>query len=462
MKKTVHVLSLVALTLLLTFCKSDPNIEQAKMDLNRQDFSAAIAAADKAIELTPETGMGYYYKALAFKGMAEAENDVASRTAHLKSMTENFALAREKFEALEKAPAELGQIDQFKVNLWAQEFNGAVRIAQSDSLQAIEGMLDQAVAHMDNAKVIMPDSLNNIIVATEVYLMNDQKDLALASLEEMKNNPDVEPDANMYLRIALLQQDIASNDIALATLKEGRVKFPNDVKLVQQSAQLLLEENRTDEALAVVKKLIEIDPNNPQYRLVYGTQLYQNVDILAEELNAKYDKLFELDQEFKKAARIRDKAEREEKTSEIDAKRADVMGQIEAIQAEEDALTAQATAELIKVSELRPNDHQVQYTIAIIYQNKAAAYQKQRDNERDNEKAAEYDDKAKAQLEKALGFYEKAAELIVNEIAETNDAEVKTQLVQREQSYWNALFRVYTNLGMNDKAMEAMEKAGLN
>jgi tetratricopeptide (TPR) repeat protein len=461
MKKTLNVLSLVALTLLLTFCKSDPNIEQAKMDLNRQDFESAIAAADKAIELTPETGMGYYYKALAYKGLAETENIVAKRTASFKLMAENFRMAEEKFNALEKGPAELLMIDQNKVSMWAREFNEAVKIAQSDSLKAIDGKLDEAVAHMDNAKIIMPDSLNNVIVATELYLMNGQKDEALNSLQEYKDNPNVEPDENTYLRIALLQSEIADNKTALATLDEGRKKFPENVQLVQQTAQLLLEEGDTDRALEVVKKLIEIDPNNPQYRMVYGTQLYQSVDVLAEQLAEQYDILFELDQEYKQAARITNKKEREAKVAEVEKKRVDVQSKIEEIQSEEDDLTAQATSQLLKVSELRPNDHTVQYTIAIIYQNKAAGFQKQRDNELDNKKAALLDQKASEQLEKALVFYEKAAELIAKEIAEEKDQQAKVELMEREQGYWNSLFRVYTNLGMTEKATAAMEKAGI-
>jgi hypothetical protein len=33
--------------------------------------------------------------------------------------------------------------------------------------------------------------------------------------------------------------------------------------------------------------------------------------------------------------------------------------------------------------------------------------------------------------------------------------------MEREQGYWNSLFRVYTNLGMTEKATAAMEKAGI-
>lgn len=461
MKTTLKVLSLLSLALFLTFCKSDPNIEQAKMDLNRQDFDAAIAAAEKAIEMTPESGMGYYYKGLAYKGKASSAETVAGRTEWFEAMIEQFAIANDKFNAMEKVPSEAKNIEQEKVMLWANEFNEAVKIAQSDSLKAIDGKLDQAVAHMDNAKVIMPDSLNNYIVATEVYLMAGQKEDALSSLEYIKDNAADEADANTFLRIALLQKEIASIDAANKTLIQGRERFPENVSLVQQLAQNYLEQEKTDEALAVVKELITIDPDNPQYRLVYGTQLYQSVDVLVDQLNAKYDTLFDLDQEYKKAARISNKAEREQKTAEIEEKRTQVQQDIEEITAKSDDLTAKATTELMKVSELRPNDHDVQYTIAVIYQNKAAALQQQRDNERDNEKAMALDAKAKEQLEKGLQYYEKAAELIENDIAEAGSEEEKVQLMNRQRDYWTALFRVYTNLGMNDKAMDAMEKAGM-
>ena len=69
---------------------------------------------------------------------------------------------------------------------------------------------------------------------------------------------------------------------------------------------------------------------------------------------------------------------------------------------------------------------------------------KRRNNTVDNEVAQQLDNEARQNLQEALIYYERAAEL------DPDDTET-----------WQSLFQVYTTLGMEEKAMEAMEKAGL-
>jgi tetratricopeptide (TPR) repeat protein len=171
-----------------------------------------------------------------------------------------------------------------------------------------------------------------------------------------------------------------------------------------------------------------MEPENAQYHLVYGTTIYQSATTLTEELSDNYDQLFELEQAG------------EEDTAQIDS----LEKANEELQKQIDHMTSEASTSLKKVIELRPEEAVAYNTLGIIYQNKAAALFEERNRTEDNDKAAELDKQAKDQLQEARQYYEKAVEI-----------------EPENKQYWANLFRVYTSLGMNDKAQEAMEKAGM-
>ncbi|MDX1671665.1 MAG: tetratricopeptide repeat protein, partial [Balneolaceae bacterium] len=108
-------------------------------------------------------------------------------------------------------------------------------------------------------------------------------------------------------------------------------------------------------------------------------------------------------------------------------------------------LTNQAEEKLKTVIEYRPNDANAYNTLGIIYQNKAATLFEERNLTEDNKKAKQLDQKARDMLRQAMKYYENA-----------------TEIDPDNKEYWQALFRVYTTLGMDQKAKEAMKKAGLD
>jgi tetratricopeptide (TPR) repeat protein len=98
-----------------------------------------------------------------------------------------------------------------------------------------------------------------------------------------------------------------------------------------------------------------------------------------------------------------------------------------------------------QVVELLPQDDDANNILGIIFQNKAANLFEQRNSiVDDNELVQELDDQAREALQEARTYYERAAEI---------DPDTP--------EYWESLFQVYTTLGMEEEAREAMEKAGM-
>src|SRR5699024_8794489 len=114
------------------------------------------------------------------------------------------------------------------------------------------------------------------------------------------------------------------------------------------------------------------------------------------------------------------------------------------LQSRIDKLTDRAEEELRTTLEYRPDDDAAYNTLGIIYQNKAKAIFDERAQTMDNEKAMELDKQGQKLLKEALTNYERAAEI-----------------KPENQEYWKSLFSIYVALGMDEKAQEAMDKAGM-
>lgn len=429
-KRSLRLLTLVLSIGLLASCSSlDPNVKEAKKNVRDQNPEAALEAANRALETNPNNPNAYYYKAVAMSELA-AQKDPAERMEDYKTMHMLFAKADSIYGTLEEKPEEAANLDAVVTSVWSSEHNAAVKIASNDSLREAEG-LDAAVAHLKNATIVQPDSTLSWEVLAEIQVMNENIPGAVDAMEVYMQKTE-NPPAEKYQRMALFYRNTDATEKARDTLIKGLEAYPENVKLRQDLADTYLELEEYDKALATVRKLIELEPENAQYHLVYGTTIYQSATRLTEKLTANYDELFELE---KKA----DSGDEEAKSriEEIEAENKELQEQI-------DTMTEEASKSLVKVTELRPEEAIAYNTLGIIYQNKAAALFEERNRTTDNEKAAELDKQAKEELKKAQTYYEKA-----------------TEIEPDNKQYWRNLFRVYTSLGMNDKAQEAMEKAGM-
>ncbi|MBO6792802.1 MAG: tetratricopeptide repeat protein [Balneolaceae bacterium] len=429
MKKHFYSLfSVFALTFLLISCGSENElITPIKQGINSQNYDAALVAADSAIAAEPTNGQANYYKAYALSRIAANEPVVTDRKPILVDMRENLMIAREKFDAMEEPPFEAEQITELTIESWSREHNAAIGYATDDSVMAsVDQPLKMAIAHLQNAVTINPDSALSHDVLAQIYHMDGNYAGASSSLVraiEIRG----EADAADYDRLASYYFMLDDYDKALESVNTGLEIYPDSVFLVQKKADALFQTGQTDAALEVVAELIAREPNNPQYHLVVGTQIYQRVQELSDEYQQNNDKIYDL-----KAGSGND--------AEIEA----LQARNQEILEMQDDLTNRAEASLLNAIELDDSNPVSFNTLGILYQNKAAALFEQRNMTTDNDEAARLDELARAEAEKAMLNYERAAELNPD-----------------DQGIWETLFRIYTLLDYREKAEAAMEKAGM-
>ncbi len=423
--------------LLIMGCESvNPLIKEAESQFKSQNYTAALQAADQAIAENPGDGLGFYYRGVSLASLGEIEGNPADRKDFYANAREAFSTASAIFDTLAKKPEQAANIHTILTSAWAAEHNAAVELLMVDSIAAQYPNADaRAIDHLMNAVTLSPDSAVSYSVMASAYYRIEDIPGAITAYETVMDliQPAEVDDYEFMISLYLADQRF---DDARAKSLEALDLYPDATSFVQYLADSYLQTGETDKAIELVRQLIESDPENAQYRLVLGTQVYQTVTDLTEEYSALISQRYDVSQTIR-SLRGSEKADAEARVDELTT-------EADALEARINELTAIAIEEIQTASELTPDDPNTLNILGIIYQNQSALIFDKRNNTADYDLADQYDAEARSILETAREFYERAVELNPD-----------------NQDYWRSLFQVYTTLGMTEKAEEAMQKAGM-
>lgn len=438
MKRSKVLLLILTPLLLFWACETtDPLVNDVQVDLVTGNFEGALETVDNAIEEDSSNYVAHYYRGIILSSQAFEMDPPSSRLPVYEDARSSFDRAKSLMQEQPETPAELEELNTSVVSFWADEYNMGVNIQNEDSLfNATENPYETSLAHLQNAATINPDSSMTFQVISSTHFQLDQVEEAIESYETAMDLLDEPaPEDYEYLISLYLYQNQFEEAIELS--EEGRERYPDEAMFVQFLADAYIQAGERDRAISLVEELIENDPENPQYRRVLGTQVYQSVERISNEVSTLYEELFELRQ----AARNQRGQELEQTQSEIET----LQSEIESKEQEIDELSEISIREMSKVVELVPDDESANFILGIIFQNRAANLFERRNNTTDNEEANEYDTRAKENLERARQYYERAAEIN-----------------PENPENWQSLFQVYTALGMEEEAEDAMEKAEMD
>lgn len=438
MKSYKPFLLIFAVVGLLWACETtDPLINDVQLSLITGDFDEALAVTEAAIEADSLNYTAHYYKGIVLASQAEEMEIASDRRPYYERAKSSFDTARGLMENQEETPDELEELLNTIVSFWADEYNMGVNIQNDDSLfNATPDPYQVSLAHFHNAATINPDSAMTYQVLSSTYFQLDEIENAISTYETAVSLMD-QPLVDDYEYLISLYLYNNQYDEALEYSHKALEEHPNETIFVQFLADAYIQQGERDQAIELIQGLIENEPENPQYRRVLGTQVYQSVDRMINRVSDLYEEHFDLRQ----AARNQSGDQLAETEAQIET----LEVQIDEIETEIDDLTQISIREMIRVTELEPESEDAFFILGIIYQNRAANLFERRNNTTDNQQAQQYDERARENLEEALIYYERAAEINPD-----------------NPENWQSLFQVYTNLGMEEEAEDAMRRAGFD
>lgn len=437
MKRFKPFLFIFVLSGLFWACEStDPFVNDVQFHMVTGNYDQALEVVETALAENENNYTAHYYKGEVLSAKAETIQPPRDRKELYAQARTSFNRALSLMDALEERPDLYEDVKQSIIFYWAEEFNAGVNIMNDDSVFAATPDPNYtAIAHFDNAATMEPDSALSYQVMSSAYFNEQEIDNAVESYEKAMSllSPPEKDDYEYMISILLVQENYQR---AIAYSEEARNQYPDETIFVQLLADAYLQSDRQEEAIALVEALIADEPDNSQYRRVLGTQVYQIVGEISDQVTALYDEAFEL----RRGLRELSSSERQRAQNRLD----EINSTIDELEAEMDELTEISVEQMKRVVELEPDSESANFILGIIYQNRAASLFERRNNTDDNDEAQDYDQRARDNLHEALVYYERAAELDPD-----------------NPENWQSLFQVYTTLGMEEKAMEAMERAGM-
>jgi tetratricopeptide (TPR) repeat protein len=438
MKSIKFLLFPVLLIGFLWGCEAtNPLVTEMETQTFLGNYEAVLDASNRALEADSSNSLAYYYRGVAYGLQAQDTDPSWEREPIYSDSRSAFMTARELMNSAEERPDEFEEIQNRITNFWATEHNLAIGYLTDDSVRAtVDNPERYAVGHLESATTIQPDSALSFIVLASTQFNMGNTPQAIETYEMAMERLDVPAEDDYEFLISLyLDQD--QYDKAFDMTQRAREDYPENTQFVQFLADIYIQQGEIDRAIGIIEELIEDEPDNPQYYRVLGTQIYQNVSTINSEVSELYNQAFDMEREIRSASG----EEREEMEQELE----DIRQRIEDLQEESNELTEIAIENMEMVVELLPQDDEAYNILGIIYQNKAANLFEQRNSiVDDNELVQELDNEAREALQEARQYYERAAEINPD-----------------EPEYWESLFQVYTTLGMEEEAREAMEKAGM-
>lgn len=438
MKRYIPILLIFTCIGFLWSCETtDPLVNDVELSLITGDYESAMETVNNAIDVDQNNYTAHFYKGIILSSQASETESPEERQPLYERAKQSYDTAKELMQGLEETPAELEELNSTVTSYWAEEYNVGVNYQNDDSLfNSTPEPYRASLAHLKNAATVNPDSAMTYQVISSTHFQLQEIDDAISSYETAMSLLET-PAADDYEYLVSLYLFDDRYPDAISYSEEALDQYPDSTIFVQFLADAYIQSGERETAVELVEGLIAEDPENPQYRRVLGTQVYQNVERLTGEVADLYQQRFDLVQQSR--------GESGDQLEQTEQQIATLDGDIAEMEQAIDDQTEISIQQMKKVVELQSNDESANFILGIIYQNRAANLFERRNNTTDNAEANELDEMARDVLRESLTYYERAAEINPD-----------------NPENWQSLFQVYTTLNMEEEAEEAMRRAGFD
>lgn len=365
------------------------------------------------------------------------KSDPAARFFHYGRMLGGIRQAEQYYENREM-PEEIASFIQNLLNHhWSEEYNdGAELFNESLEQDYATEIVKRAELHLCNAIILLPDSIHSYISLARVEEALGNRSGAISTMEKAFDRMN-QPETGHYNLLIDLYLAEGMEQKAVNFAEEAAEFYPGELHYYELLADWYIESGNPELAITWLDTLIEYDTTRPGYYEKRGRQYVAIAMESFEESLELYEEVWERREELFTDP---NGAREQQLRSEIDR----LEREAENLEQDGAKKTNQAIFDLQQVTELRPNEHPPYGLLGMIHQNKASLLYEMSTLIHDPERSRELDQQVDPHLQKAMLNYEKATEL---------NPDITT--------YWESLYNIYLNLGLEEKAVQVMNERNL-
>lgn len=438
--RTASVMLAFGLLFLSAACTTQPLVEDAKLNLAKQNYNQALKQLQKAIQEKPENAEAYYYRGYIQLKLAQGKSNPAKRKQNYTVMHDALTKAKTLFEEQNRAPKESLDIDPLLQSQWSREHNAGVKILKEnqDEANANEKKLTLAIAHLNNATILIPDSLISHQMLVLAYEQIGETEQLLSSLKYLRQHADdkLSDEFNSRIARALLKEGLT--DSAYTYYQKHSSSFGRGSSVPVELSERYIEQNNHQRAIELLTQLKKEQPDSVSYLINLGAQQYlfarSQATQLTQALQTRFDSLSSQDSSFNATTIDELSAQQRDTlwTDSLSEKLTDIGD-----------LLAEAEFNYIRAGTLSPDDIKVLTGVGTYFHNASRLFSNLTPYVYPDERA-ELQSRVRDYLTTALPYLERVAE-------EQPD----------NTTIWKALYHAYSYMSMTSKADAAFQKAGL-
>lgn len=178
--------------------------------------------------------------------------------------------------------------DQILTEAWSFEHNNGVRLLQADSDQnGSTNMFERAVAHLENAVILQPDSISSHNVLATAYYSNGLYTDADSVLNNvLKINTDPEKEIAVKEKLAFIYLESGNTGKAVSVYQYLFNENNSSITITHGLVNAYILDNRPGEAAQLLQNLTEEYPDLFSYKQSLVTVKYEQFRMKADSILA--------------------------------------------------------------------------------------------------------------------------------------------------------------------------------
>lgn len=243
-------------------------------------YQQAIQEIDKQLQENPNQP-----SLLIQKGELNA---IMASQADPEVRTELYSNTNRDFEkALEVGASEPQQeiIDSLRQQYWKDEHNAGIRIADNEE---ISHRYQRAVIHFQNALTLRKNAICSYKNLSVAQFNLGNLDEAISNLEQALQYVTDAP-GDIYENLGYLYLEKGDAQKAAHYYEQANKSITNDSNLAFGLINAYIANNNSEKAVELLDELVKQNPENANFRNVYGTQLYEITSGIMDDLKLAFE-----------------------------------------------------------------------------------------------------------------------------------------------------------------------------
>ncbi|KXH82015.1 tetratricopeptide repeat protein [Sporosarcina sp. HYO08] len=236
-------------------------------------YEEAIPYYERLLEKSPTPDI-IFGAAFAYFQSGRPERTVPLLTDLLEMDPDYFSAYMLAGEALSSTGDDKGAYELFKRGIRRDEFDKALQLAAGKSALKI-GLPEQAEVHLKEALVLDPEYVEALITLASLYNEEEKDEELLDLLSYQQATNEGIPLLNAFR--AYSYERLEQYNDAYKAYRKAYAELQEEQEFLGKYANFLLEEGRREEAIVIVKKLVELNPDDANWRDFLETSIDEEV-----------------------------------------------------------------------------------------------------------------------------------------------------------------------------------------